>query len=120
MPAPACVRERKKTARVVVGLCWLYLRRNGYDSGTLLGDGLLGFGLCPGGLLLVKFADLEGGEGLEESCAVVGPGGIGELEHLLGELSVELGGSVGEVGLNVDELMSGRGGEGRLWVGGQG
>ena len=53
----------------------------------------------------VDLAELERREGLEEARAVVGAGGVGELEHLLGELAVELGARVREVRLDVDELL---------------
>merc|ERR1740130_1272413 len=58
-----------------------------------------------GGDLLVDLAGLERAEGLEEAGAVVRARGVRELEHLLRELAVELGGSVGEVRLDVDELL---------------
>ena len=54
---------------------------------------------------LVELAHLEAAEGLEEAGAVVGARAVLVLEHLLGDLAIELGGGVGEVGLDVDELL---------------
>ena len=39
---------------------------------------------------LVDLTDLESAESLEEAGAVIRARGVGELEHLLGELAVEL------------------------------
>jgi len=61
--------------------------------------------LLRGGLLLVKLTDSEGGKGLHEAGSVVGSGGISKGKHGLGELAVELGGGVGELGLDVDKLL---------------
>ena len=81
-----------------------YLQR--YRTLCLGLDGGGGGGVLGGsGLLLVELADGEGGEGLHEAGAVVGAGGVSEGKHGLGELAVELGGGVGELGLDVDELL---------------
>lgn len=69
-----------------------------------LGCDLL-LGLVGGSFLLIQLPNLETRKSLEESRSVVASGSVGELEHLLGELSVELGGGVAEVGLDVDELL---------------
>merc|ERR1711918_80908 len=57
------------------------------------------------GEVLVHLADLERRERLEEARAVVRAGRVGVLEHRLRELAVELGARVGEVALDVDELL---------------
>lgn len=54
---------------------------------------------------LVHTPDLEPADGLEQARAVVASGEVGVLQHLLGDLSVELGGDVAQVGFDVDELV---------------
>ncbi len=49
--------------------------------------------------------DLETDDGLEEASSVVGPGERRVPEHLLSDLAVELGGGVGHMALNVDEVL---------------
>ena len=51
---------------------------------------------------LVELAHLEAAEGLEEAGTVVGAGAVLVLEHLLGDLTVELGGGAGEVADSVE------------------
>jgi len=46
---------------------------------------------------LVHVADLEPADGLEQSSPVVTSGEVGVLQHLLRDLSVELGGDVAQV-----------------------
>lgn len=63
-------------------------------SGSLLGDNLL-----------VEVSDLQPDYGLEEAGSVVAAREIGVLQHLLGDLPVELCGEVAQVALDVDELV---------------
>ena len=55
--------------------------------------------------LLVHLTDLQADHCLEETSAVLGPREGGVLQHLLGDLAVELGRGVTEVALNIDELL---------------
>lgn len=55
---------------------------------------------------LVHLPKLERHEGLQEPSPVVGAGGVSLLEDVLGQLAVELGADVGQVRLDVDELLS--------------
>merc|ERR1719198_95488 len=79
------------TSRGVFALCG--------GSGFLL-DLLLGRGL-----LLVNVTDGEGSESLHQASSVVASRGVGEAEHGLRHLSVELGLGVAEGRLDVDELL---------------
>merc|ERR1719231_528870 len=54
---------------------------------------------------LVRLADLERADGLEEAGAVVRAGRLLVGRHLLGELAVELGARVAQLRLDVDELL---------------
>ena len=51
-------------------------------------------------------SDLQSYNCLEKACAVVGAWELGVLQHLLCDLSVELGTSVAQVTLHVDELLN--------------
>lgn len=55
---------------------------------------------------LVYLPKLERHEGLQEPGTVVGAGGVSLLEDVLGQLAVELSADVGQVRLDVDELLS--------------
>mmetsp|Transcript_37187 Transcript_37187/g.79328 ORF Transcript_37187/g.79328 Transcript_37187/m.79328 type:complete len:405 (+) Transcript_37187:327-1541(+) len=71
------------------------------SNNCLLGSSELG----ARGLLVVKFTDGKGGQSLHETGSVVGSRRVGEGEHGLGDLTVELGVGVSEVGLNIHKLL---------------
>lgn len=52
-----------------------------------------------------EVSDLQANDGLEEACAIVAPREIRVLEHLLGGLSIELGGDVAEMALHIYQLI---------------
>lgn len=54
---------------------------------------------------LVDFPDLEADNGLEQTGTISRAGELGVLEHLLCDLSIELGAGVAEVALNIYELL---------------
>ena len=68
-------------------------KKNLYGHNLLLGDAL------------VDLTHLESNKGLEETGTVVGSRERAVLEHLLCDLTVELGRGVAEVALQVDELL---------------
>ena len=68
---------------------------------TSFGEGILGGSVS----LFVKVADGEGSKGLHEASSVVGTGCVSRGKHLLRKLAVEVSGSVGKVGLNVNKLL---------------
>lgn len=56
--------------------------------------------------LISHLSDLQTDNGLKQACAVSGAWELGVLQHLLSDLSIELGAGVAEVALHIDELLN--------------